>query len=260
MEIAESHTPPFVKTAKYLFVALLAAALVYGIASVYRNIYENEKFKLEKILVNGNRYVSKNEILALAKIENSRNIFKVNIKELERKIAMNSQFSKVEVERVFPSSLLIKVNEREPVAFIGEDKRLETDKDGVIFPAFKHSFYDKKLYTVAGASININELGKKCSEGDLGEVLRIIEQIKSSKSPYVNEITRINASALKDLELVAENSGVIYKIGLGNWDEKFDRLDNILKKLKDERTNILYIDLRFRDEAVVMFKNAKKQP
>jgi len=240
-----------------IFILLITLILVgFGFKNGYDYLHNSPRFNLKEVKIIGNKYLSKNEILALIKIENNKNIFKINIKEIKNKIKMNSQIKKVEVNRIFPSTIEINVEEREPVAYIGEDKLYQVDKEGVIFPSIKSYFYGKKLFVLTGFNINPNEIHKTGENVILNQSLAMINEINEINSPFLNEITRIDASELEELTLINENLKQEFKIGVGNWREKLERLISIFKNLKERRLNISYVDLRFRDEAAVMFKGA----
>ena len=68
----------------------------------------------------------------------------------------------------------------------------------------------------------------------------------------------LDISCLEELALIVPNTKQIYRFGDGNWDEKFDKLICLLKNLNERKKNIVYVDLRFRDEAIVQFGNNKK--
>ncbi|MFH1824716.1 MAG: FtsQ-type POTRA domain-containing protein [Candidatus Firestonebacteria bacterium] len=228
--------------------------IVLGLKGGYDYLYDSPGFNLKNIKITGNKYISKNEVLALTRIENGKNIFKINIKDIEKGIKINAQIKEVEVNRIFPSTIEINVKEREPVAYIGEDKLYQVDKECVVFPSIKSYFYGKKVFVLVGFNMNPNDLGRKGDNVILRQSLQMIDEINKMNSPFLNEIARIDVNELEELTLINEGLNQRFKIGLGNWEEKLEKLINVLKNLNDKRQNIAYVDLRFRDEASVMFK------
>ena len=203
----------FLKWGSFVFVgALLVAGVVYA----YTALSSSESFMLKKIVVEGNRFVSKNEVLALAKLEPGRNLFKVSVREVEGKIKRNLQFKKVSVNKIFPETLEITVIERQPAAFLGEEKKLQVDMERVMFPSMKSQEIGKKLYVVTGLRVNPNDFGRKSESVELMQVLEMIKILESRKSSYMSSVVSIDVQSVEELKLLTDEGKQCYKLGVGN--------------------------------------------
>lgn len=249
---------PVKKLLKYTGFGLMLAALIYALYLGYDKINTSPDFEVREVKVAGNKYVSKNEILAIAKVEVRKNMFAVSLGEIKSKLKANPQFKGVSIKRVFPGIVEINVREREPVAYIGENKAYQVDAEGVTFPAIKSFFHGKRLYTFTGVSVGLNELGKKTGSPALKQGLAMVAKLEERGAPYLNDVMQIDIPCLEELALLIPNSKRVYKFGDGNWDEKIDKLICLLKNLNERKNEIIYVDLRFRDEAIVQFGNNTK--
>jgi cell division protein FtsQ len=236
----------------FLLIAVISTA-GFGAYTLYTHLLTSSEFELRDVKINGNNYISKNEILKMSKLENRANIFKTDIREVKTLLLSNPQFKKVNVDRIYPNTIEINVKERTPVAYVGENKNYEIDEDGVIFPAFKSSAMSEKLYLFKGVVININEVGEKTSSVALKQGLFLVDKLNLLETPYLSNITGLDLTCPEEIALLVGNSSQVYKLGVGNWDEKISKLICLLKNLKDRNKEISTIDLRFRDEAVVAF-------
>ncbi|MEI7904389.1 MAG: FtsQ-type POTRA domain-containing protein [Candidatus Firestonebacteria bacterium] len=239
---------------KWGSIVFVGALLLAGAAYAYTALTSSEAFMLKKITVSGNRYVSKNEVLALAKLEQGKNLFSVSAREAEERIKRNLQFKKVSVCRVFPETLEIKVVERQPEAFLGEEKKLQVDQERVMFPSMKSQEIGKKLYVITGVKVNPNDFGRKSESAGLLQALEMIKLLEARKSPFMSGIVTIDVQSAEELRLLTDEGKQNYRIGAGNWEEKLDRLEQLLKNLNERCDLVQCVDLRFRDEAAVMFR------
>ncbi|MFH1074883.1 MAG: FtsQ-type POTRA domain-containing protein [Candidatus Firestonebacteria bacterium] len=245
------------KAAKILFILTAVAGLGYGVYFGADRLKNSPGFEVKEVKVTGNKYVSKNEILALAKVEIRKNMFGIKLKDIQSRLKANPQFKTASVNRVFPGTVEIEVSEREPVAYLGENKFYQADAEGIIFPSIKSFFYGKRLYSFTGINISLSEVGKKTTSLSLKQALLMAEKLETKGAPYLNDVMSIDVSCPEELALVVQNTDQVYKFGEGNWDEKIDKLICLLKNLNERKKDIAYVDLRFRDEAVVSFKNNK---
>ena len=247
----------FFTAAKILVITAAIAGLGYGIYLGLDKVNNSPDFEVKEVKITGNKYVSKNEILAIAKVETRKNMFAVKLKDIQARLKGNAQFTTARVNRVFPGTVEIEVTEREPVAYLGESKLYQADADGVIFPAIKSFFHGKRIYVFTGINLSLSEVGKKTTSQSLKQALAMVEKLEIKGAPYLNDVMSIDVSCPEELSLIVQNTKQVYKFGEGNWDEKIDKLVCLLKNLNERKKDIAYVDLRFRDEAVVSFKNNK---
>ena len=247
---------PLFKAGKLLgriFIVLLVLASAVGAYYAYKELSAADSFILKKVAVSGNKYVSKNEVLALARIETGSSLFQSGIEDAKERLQGNPQFEYVAVSKVLPETVEITVKERFPAAFVGADRKFQISAAGFLFPSFKCQIIGKKLFVITGVKLCSAEFGMKTSSKELQAAQAMAALLESVKSPLLAEVSTIDVPATEEMKLVTDD-GRIFKIGEGNWDEKLDKLALLLKSLNDRNNKIDYVDMRFRNEAAVMFK------
>ncbi len=254
--VSSTLPQPLFHAARFLLRALVVLLILgsgVGAYYAYKTLSAADSFILKKVTISGNKYVSKNEVLALAKIETGKSLFQSGLEEAKERLSNNPQFERVTLNKVLPETVEISVKERLPEAFIGADRKLQISASGFIFPSLKSQLVGKKLYVITGVKLVSAEFGRKTGSKELQAALEMAALLGKLKSPLLSEVTAIDVSEAEELKLVTED-GKVYRIGVGNWDEKLDKLTLLLKTLNERCNKIAYVDMRFRDEAAVMFK------
>src|SRR5690606_36572177 len=90
-------------------------------------------FHVDTLRVEGEKRVSREEILALSDIASGTSIFDLNLEMIGRKIAGDPWIATAEVERSFPREVVIRVTERRPRAVINLGYLYYVDAGGEIF-------------------------------------------------------------------------------------------------------------------------------
>jgi cell division protein FtsQ len=110
-------------------VALLLGALVWGVA------YHTSLLGVSTIEVRGNTLVTTDQVRAAAAVPDGTPLVSLDLTEVQRRVASLTPVSHAVVTRDWPSTLVIVVTERTPVAMIARtDKRYDLiDGSGVVY-------------------------------------------------------------------------------------------------------------------------------
>ncbi len=236
-----------------VFLLLVVLAAATGAYYAYKSLSAADSFLLKRVAVSGTKYVSKNEVLALARIETGRSLFQAGLEDAKERLQSNPQFESVAVNKVLPETVEITVKERFPAAFVGADRKFQISAAGFLFPSFKCQIVGKKLYVITGVKLCSADFGRKTGSKELQAALAMAALLESVKPAFLAEVSIIDVPETEELKLVTDD-GRAFKIGEGNWDEKLEKLTLLLKSLNERCSKIDYVDMRFRDEAAVMFK------
>ena len=116
------------KHKKFIFIILFLFLTSYYLLSKTNNIFTNSKFDFfNQILINSGFTIKNIEILGLNRLDkdsiikivrthNNVNIFKVNIKDIYRKIKNNTWIKKASIQVIYPNTIKILLTEKEPIA------------------------------------------------------------------------------------------------------------------------------------------------
>lgn len=90
-------------------------------------------FTVKGIVVNGNEYFTRDEILSFASLVTGRNIFSQDTKAAENALNTQPRIAHATVRKVYPDKLQVDLKEREPVAILSYGgSYLELDKSGYV--------------------------------------------------------------------------------------------------------------------------------
>ena len=116
------------KHKKFIFIILFLFLTSYYLLSKTNNIFTNSKFDFfNQVLINsgftiknieilGLNRLDKDSIIKIVKTHNNVNIFKVNIKDIYRKIKKNTWIKNVSLQIIYPNTIKILLTEKEPIA------------------------------------------------------------------------------------------------------------------------------------------------
>ena len=145
-------------------------------------------FTIDSIVVQGNSHYTAEEIINMGHASPGRNIiYKANIKETKEFLENNPYIKHAEVRRRLPSTLVIRVTERqERLAFKYDDDYLVMDEDGILLKKSR----DKPMPTIVqGIVVSKIKLGEKIGTENgrrMDMVLDLIKMMMKSDLYYVS--------------------------------------------------------------------------
>ena len=153
---------------------LIALALGYGFA-------QSSIFNVRSIEVNGVSRISKEDIVALSGFTLGGHIYEANLNKAQTMIKTNLWAEQVSVERRLPSTLVINVIERVPVAaIITQDSLYIVDFSGTLL--LKQKLLDGLAVIAVSGITGLDpdiKLGSVLEPGGGGVALSVIKQMTS---------------------------------------------------------------------------------
>lgn len=159
------------RTRFYVITALIfftAAGLILSLSSL---------FTIDSIEVQGNSYYTAEEIINMGHATPGRNIiYKANTKEIVEYLEQNPYIKRAEVKRRLPSTLVIKVTEREErMAFRYDDDYLVMDEDGILLKKTRNV---PKATLIEGVVVSKIKLGEKIGTENSEQMDKAIDLVK----------------------------------------------------------------------------------
>jgi cell division septal protein FtsQ len=218
-------------------------------------------FQIKEIQIYGEKTISANDLKTTLneKIEKrifsflSKSIFLINPKKIESEFLQKyPKISKIEIKRKFPSTLILNIQEREPVAiFLVDDKKFFVDSTGIIFEETQSEDNFLKIKT-SGVSSSI-ELGKKVITKELmAFILDAKEKIQQNFKIEIKEAFIVSEERVN----LKTSEGWFLYLGSENLDWQLRKLKTVLEKEipKEKRSLLEYIDTRFGNFASYKFR------
>lgn len=214
-------------------------------------------FSVQHIKVLESRNITEEDIIKQSGLKKGNNIFKVNLKEAASKINVFSWIEKVEINRRLPSTLLIRVHEREPLALVVyNDEFIIVDKEGIYIKKVKY-VNDMNLPLVTSVPITEKDIcGAKISAEGLHSALSLIQLLDNK---FLEDVAEIIAPSSQSLTLKTLE-GIEIRFG---EPKDLDRKIHLIENLLEEHSEIInsetveYIDLRY--DTTPVFKIIKRK-
>lgn len=170
-------------------------------------------FNLKSVEVQGQKKLSREQIISVSGLIMGQNIFKINTSQIRKKIRGDSYVDSVKVVRKLPDKLMIFIIERSPMAavfYMGS--YILIDKNGIALETAVQ-IQNKKLTEIKGIEFDKFTLGKPISNNESENIkaaLNILTLL--SKDDLLQRINYIN---VKDLNKVTMSIDKKYEVILG---------------------------------------------
>jgi len=227
----------------YAFVLLLLASAGFAFL---RSPY----FHVEHIHVRGLKSLSTEEVVVACGLAENENIFDVDLRRLASRVKAIPRVDKVLVSRRLPSTIVIQVQERVPVAVLPyAGYFVEVDGAGLAI-GLEESYRAKELPLLTGLALRSVKVGCPVDAPEISSALAIATALPESILQHVSEIN-FNPSQGFSLHM---QSGTQAILGGGTVAELKSRvmvLEAVLARLEGEGRHATYIDVRFEKRPVV---------
>lgn len=220
-------------------IKLTIMSLILLLAVFFIMISQTTIFNVKKIIVEGNREISKEKIVLASGIVMGENIFKLDIKNSKENLLLHPYIKGIEIKRDLPNKLIIKISEREEIAAINYlNSYAYIGFDGLVLDILKDK-KDNKVPLLSGLAIEHPSIGsrviyKQKNKTQSDDVTNFIEEC--SKKGIKEKIKSIVFNNNKDINIIL-SSGI--NVTFGTLDNVEYKLTFLLETLKDlEKRNI----------------------
>jgi cell division septal protein FtsQ len=239
-----------------LAVGLTAGAVWVGpraARSLRGLLHRQESLAARRLILEGNRLVSKEAIVAALGIGAGDNLLEIDLRELARRLESLPAVKSALVRTQYPSALYVRVEERRPLLVLGGEEKLLVDDEGVAMGTV--SPLPEGLPTVHGLAMEGRRVADQRAVAAVSE-LRIASLAAGFGWPGVFAVLEF---ASPDGPVAYIECSVPVRLGRGGYREKLARLAQVLPRIGGGQVSVAYIDLRF-DSRVVVGTNAEEQP
>ncbi len=228
-----------INTSKVVIIfSLILIVVIVLYTSLNSGIFNSDNIEIE-----GNKYVESEYIIKALDINNNKNIFRYNIKDMEEILLNNKYIDKVEIKRLLPNTLKVSIIEKEIVANLyNEEVYCYIDKEGNFIDEIDENNKDNEVITV---HIDYNKTDsqeiKFKNEENKKRLLYLLEYIK--EEGIYKKIDNIDMTKPNSINMITKEEINI----LLNSDEELkyniSRLAMILADLQNKKQKGGEIDL-----------------
>ena len=239
---------------KSAFLALVMVGMSLVFIFVHDVLTQCDYFKTEKIAVEGERVLTREEILKTAEVQKGDNLVAMNLRTLRKKLRAHPWIADADVRRAFPDSIHIRIREQDPLAVLDFGRPFLVNTSGVIFKE-AHAAETSGLPVMKG----ISYADWRPSENPETETpvfdsvmnLLAISGTAGATLPEA-EIKTIHVDRGMGLSLEVTGPVRFVRLGYGGYEKKYHRLFKVLRYLAENEAldMIESIDLRNPDHIV----------
>ncbi|MBO3443270.1 FtsQ-type POTRA domain-containing protein [Clostridium sp. CCUG 7971] len=214
------------------------------------SILNSSLFNTNKVEIEGNKKIKKNEILKDLDIRKDKNIFMYDMGKMEKIVLRNPYVETVQVKRKLPDKLQILIKEKEIYAIIKDkDDYCYIDKEGNYIEKIKE-ISDKESSPIVDIDYTIDENNniEFKNEDTKKGLLYLLECMKENN--LYKKIVKVNYSKDDIINMYTKDD---IKIILGNdkdLDYNISRMSYIISDLQDDIKRKGTIDLTYGNYAV----------
>ncbi len=245
------------RTMRMALLLLFLFLSLFAIHRVYIHLLENQFFRVRQIEVEGNRRVSREAILSLARMEEMSNLFTVKLAEVAGRIGSHPWIEQVRVSKVFPKTMVIRVEERKPIAILQLEDLYYIDAKGWVFSTVgEKDRYDYPFLT--GLTRQSLERDRKEADHLIAKALELLWTVEKEKAPPLDQISEIHMERTYGIDCFTQGEGVEVRMGWEQFGEKVRRLPLIWADLRNRGISAASIDCRDVKRMVVKVSPQRK--
>lgn len=230
----------------FIGLVLVLVILIAGLLFI-----KSSYFTVGEVVVEGNNYVTVEDVYHIAEIPEKLNIFNLNTSDIKKRLLYDLRISEVDISRKFPSTIVIHIKERRPMAYIASGYGfLELDQQGVVLAAFKN-LKQINVPMITGIKMDNEYVSDKVENPSIKSILQYLSLLDET---VLNQISEIN---LRSSEQMIAYTVTSAHIRLGNADRLPDKAkltNNILHEISDKKMNVEYIDLTYASPFIKLKK------
>ena len=215
----------WIPVAAAALILLLAGA---GGAAAYSWLGRSAIFSLRLVDMNPCAHVSGDEITGILKGVGQRNIWSLSKEEIGRRVQSHPYVREVAVRKAFPDKLVVRIEEREPVAMINLDALYYVDERGSIFKRL--TAYDAKNFPILTGFSRDDLMAK--DPVTIRNLKRTIDLLRHTETGSLSRnISEVHYDAQDGYTLVTRDHGLQFKIGTMAFPEAMQRVEEAMPKL-----------------------------
>lgn len=200
-------------------------------------------FAINTVQVSGNKVMTTEEVKELAGVPLGANIFKVDLGQVENKIQVNPMIKKVVVERAFPSTVEISLEERSAIGLIPvHAKYLLVDVEGYCIGQIDNTkLNDYPMIT--GLKVDKVSPGQNFNSENVKSAVNYLDFIRRRHGLLQGKISEINVADDNDIKIYTIDN---VEVRLGN-DQKVEDKLNLLNAFMSQKYDkrVEYVDVSY---------------
>ncbi len=178
---------------RILLIIAAVLALLFGAIFVYRS----DLFHVDNVKVSGVSHLTDLEITRIAAVPNDSTLLRLDEDGIKQRLSQNAWVQGVEVKRVFPDTVELVIEEREPAAAVrvNEKSTWVVADDGAWLSAATNADWEKDPRIVdVSASISAPVSGLSCDDEGIMNALKVIAALGERTKSELDSVSAPSAA------------------------------------------------------------------
>lgn len=238
---------------------LIMAALVATGALISARVVNARFLAIDNVFVHGNRRLSIAEINVVSEAVRGQSVLLVNLEQFRAKFLESPWVASVTVRRQLPSTLEVRIVEREPVAIARIKRQLYlVDGTGVIIDDFGPKHGDMDLPIVDGMASTGTGDGPAIDPARAQLVGRFLAAL-SERQELRRSVSQVDVSRDGNVAVILDGDPALLYLGDDQFVERLRTYLEIRPTLTEQMHDVDYVDLRFGKRVIVKDRTARTE-
>jgi cell division protein FtsQ len=234
-----------------LVTAVLAASALF--MAGYAAVTQSDYFRAKTISVSGYSRLSQKTVLSQAQLSPGDNLLAVNLQVVRKRLLAHPWIAAARVAREIPETIHINIEEHACMAIVDLGRKFLLNRSGKIFKEYERQD-PRQLPVVTGIAYSDLSLGGDARSRAMSHVLDVL-RISRAKGGIIayKEIRQVHWDPEMGISLTVWDDKRTIKLGLGQFEVKYGRLEQLLPRLKQNPNwrNFSILDVNNPDRIVM---------
>lgn len=228
----------------------IGGACVLGCALVALGVVASSRvvdarfLSVDRVTVQGTRRLSASAIDALIGEVRGGSLLRVDLKQFQARLLESPWVAAVTVRRIFPSTIDVRIVEREPVAIARLKNQLFlVDGTGVIIDAYGPQYADFDLPIVDGMAAQDSTKGAAIDRARAQLVAKFLDAL-SERPELRRSLSQVNVSRHANVAVLIGDDPTLLYLGDDEFVERLRTYLEIRPRLLERMLDVEYVDLR----------------
>jgi len=234
-------------------------------ATVRRLVYENPRFAIRQIVVDDNGVLTPVRVLQFAGVQIGQNLLAVDLDQVRHNLEMLPLVRSVEVRRMLPDRLFIRVAERTAVARLRVasrelgDETFYIDRTGFVMKTLKltdgtrlQPLTPLPVPALTPVALADARVGRQVQSEQIYRALELLDKLDQAVAGSMLEVEQIDLSKPRELVLTTTGHTTV-KVDVEDFPQQLRRLGAILRWAQQRQKTVQMVDLTVNRGVPVMF-------
>lgn len=214
-------------------------------------IAASDVFLVREITVRGTSRLSAGDVEALLAGLREENLFRVDFEQYRRRALDSSWIEHVALSRVLPSTIVVDVVERTPMAIARLGQQLYLiDRTGNIIDEHSAAHRDFDLPIVDGL-LTAPRRGEPLADADRVQLTGSLLTALDARPDLRQRLSQIDVSDSRDAVVMFDDDPAWLHLGRAKFAERLQQYVDLTPALRDRFSSIDYVDLKFDERVYV---------